>query len=232
MVRILVVDDDPKLRSYVCAGLGESGLESEQAEDGLAAFELISAHPRSYYDLLLLDVMMPREDGWALLQRLRERGDDTPVIFLTARDAVDERVKGLSLGADDYIIKPFEFAELLARVDAVLRRHSTKPALRFGPVSLDLVARSVLVANKKYELPSKEFELLAELVRAGGSVVTRTELLSRVWKINFDPETNLVDVYIARLRRRLMPLGPELIRTQRGEGYFLVEPELEEPQHD
>jgi two-component system copper resistance phosphate regulon response regulator CusR len=227
MVRILVVDDDPKLRSYVCAGLSESGLESEQAEDGAAALELIGSHPRGHYDLLLLDVMMPRENGWELLQRLRDRGDETPVIFLTARDAVDERVKGLSLGADDYIIKPFEFAELLARVDAVLRRHSTKPALRFGPVSLDLVERRVQLAGKRYELPSKEFDLLAELVRADGSVVSRTELLSRVWKINFDPETNLVDVYIARLRRRLMPLGSELIRTQRGEGYY-----LQEPSHD
>ena len=221
MVRILIVDDDPKLRSYVCAGLGEVGLESEQAGDGDAALGLIDSKPPSYYDLLLLDVMMPGQDGWELLQRLREGGDETPVIFLTARDAVEERVKGLSLGADDYIIKPFEFAELLARVDAVLRRHSTKPSLRFGPVSVDLVERRVLMAGKRYELPSKEYDLLVELVRAGGGVVSRAELLSRVWQINFDPETNLVDVYIARLRRRLLPLGPELIKTRRGEGYYL-----------
>ncbi len=221
MVRILVVDDDPKLRSYVSAGLTDSGLECELACDGRQAYQLIEDSPTQHFDLLLLDVMMPQEDGWRLLERLRERGDETPAIFLTARDAVEERVKGLVIGADDYIIKPFDFGELLARIDAVLRRHSARTDLSFGSVSVDLVSRTVIMAGRTYELAAKEFELLVALVKAGGAVVTRAELLQQVWDIEFDPETNVVDVYIARLRRRLSPDGVKLIRTQRGEGYYL-----------
>jgi len=227
MVRILIVDDDPKLRSYVSSGLKHNGLESEQAENGRVAFERIAACPASHFDLLLLDVMMPEEDGWQLLERLRGSGCDTPVIFLTARDSVEERVKGLSIGADDYIIKPFDLSELMARIDAVLRRHSTKPALHFGAMNIDLVGRAVSIGPNSYELAAKEFDLLVELVKAEGEVVSRKELLERVWSIDFDPETNLVDVYIARLRRRLGPEGAKMIKTRRGEGYQLEGPQDE-----
>lgn len=223
MVRILVVDDDPKLRGYVCAGLRSAGIEALEAPDGVAAYDLVSASPSGHFNLVLLDVMMPNQDGWQLLERLRAGGDETPAIFLTARSSVDERIKGLEIGADDYIIKPFAFAELMARIDAVLRRQSAKTALKFGPLSVDLVSRTVSIGSKAFELAAKEFSLLVELVKAGGEVVSRADLLELVWKIDFDPETNVVDVYIARLRRRLQPEGAKLIHTERGVGYYLKE---------
>ena len=188
----------------------------------MAAYDLVSASPSGHFNLVLLDVMMPNQDGWQLLERLRAGGDETPAIFLTARSSVDERIKGLEIGADDYIIKPFAFAELMARIDAVLRRQSAKTALKFGPLSVDLVSRTVSIGSKAFELAAKEFSLLVELVKAGGEVVSRADLLELVWKIDFDPETNVVDVYIARLRRRLQPEGAKLIHTERGVGNILI----------
>ena len=224
MVRILVVDDDPKFRAYVRSGLGGRGIDSEDAQDGGKALEVLAERATGHYDLVLLDVMMPNASGWQVLEEMRARGDETPVIFVTARDAVEERVRGLELGADDYIIKPFDFVELMARIDAVIRRYSQKLFMQCGPLSIDLVQRKVTIGSNDYDLATKEFDLLMALARAGGEVITRTALLKDVWGIEFDPETNLVDVYIARLRRRLRPDGSSLITTVRGEGYALQAP--------
>jgi two-component system, OmpR family, copper resistance phosphate regulon response regulator CusR len=219
MIRVLVVDDDPRFRAYLRSGLTSSGIESEEAPDGYAALEVLQSGESGHFDLILLDVMMPESSGWQILEQLRARGDETPTIFVTARDAVEERVKGLELGADDYIIKPFDLSELLARVEAVIRRRSFKPLVESGSLRIDLVRRSVSSDEGVFELATKEFDLLLALVRAQGRVLSRTELLKEVWGIEFDPETNLVDVYIARLRRRLRSEGPGWIVTVRGQGY-------------
>ncbi len=222
MVRVLVVDDDPRFRGYLRNGLSDSGIDSEEAADGEAALEVLGGED-GHFDLVLLDVMMPRSTGWKVLEELRARGDETPVIFVTARDAVEERVRGLDLGADDYIIKPLDFSELLARLEAVIRRRSYKPLVEGGPLRIDLVRRRVTSSEGEFELATKEFDLLLALVNAEGRVVGRMELLKEVWGIEFDPETNLVDVYIARLRRRLRSEGKKLIETVRGQGYRFVQ---------
>ena len=224
MVRILVVDDDPKLRKFLREGLADCGIDSAEAADGDAALAALGATGSAAFDLMLLDVMMPGSSGWDVLERLRERDNEIPTIFLTARDAVEDRVRGLELGADDYIIKPFEFTELLARIDAVIRRREAVPSVTVGPMHIDMLQRVVSIEGTAHELSTKEFDLLLALARARGRVLTRVELLKTVWGIEFDPETNMVDVFIARLRRRLQPHGARLIRTVRGEGYHLVDP--------
>lgn len=224
MVRVLVVDDDPKFRSFLREGLADCGIESEEVAHGAAALDLLQETTRGYFDLMLLDVMMPQASGWSVLESLRNRDDNIPTIFVTARDAVEERVRGLELGADDYIIKPFEFTELLARIEAVIRRREHIPVITRGPLRISLAERKVEVGGTSHELSTKEFDLLLALARAKGEVVDRAELLKEVWGIEFDPETNLVDVFIARLRRRLRPHGARLIRTVRGQGYCLIEP--------
>ncbi|MFT7670260.1 MAG: DNA-binding response OmpR family regulator [Planctomycetota bacterium] len=221
MTRILIVDDDPKLRSVIQRGLAGHGIESEVASTGDEALARLADHDQDRFDLVLLDVMMPGVDGWEVLSQMRSRDDRTPAIFVTARDAVEERVKGLELGGDDYIIKPFDFSELLARIEAVLRRRETMPKITRGPLVIHLAERSVVIRGEKRELSSKEFDLLLALARADGAVVDRSELRHTVWGIDFDPETNVVDVFIARLRNRLRPYGARLIQTVRGQGYYL-----------
>ncbi|MFT7487378.1 MAG: two-component system copper resistance phosphate regulon response regulator CusR [Candidatus Paceibacteria bacterium] len=223
MVRILVVDDDPKFRKFLCEGLAAYGMDTSEAANGEAALEALMGVDPNPFDLLLLDVMMPGASGWDVLEAIREQENEIPTIFLTARDAVEDRVRGLELGADDYIIKPFEFTELLARIDAVIRRRESVPVLTFGPLHIDLGQREVTIEGKLHELSTKEYDLLLALVREKGKVTSRVKLLKDVWGIDFDPETNLVDVFIARLRRRLQPHGTRLIRTVRGEGYQLVD---------
>jgi DNA-binding response OmpR family regulator len=223
-MRLLLVDDDPKFRSYVSSGLEESGIECATAGDGESALTLLKSDPRGF-DLILLDVMMPAKTGWELLMELREQGREMPVIFVTARDAVEERVKGLRLGADDYVIKPFAFSELLARVEAVIRRRQALPPIEAFDVKMDLARRQVQRGGKSVDLSPREFDLLLALVRAGGRVLTRSQLLHDVWGIDFDPGTNVVDVHIGRLRRKLDRHGPPLIHTVRGEGYRFSEQE-------
>jgi len=220
-LNLLLVDDDPKFRSFMQKGLQESGMRVETAESGEAATQLLEQRGPGAFDLLLLDVMLPKSSGWDVLERLRQLEDLTPVIFLTARSAVEERVKGLRLGADDYVIKPFEFSELLARIEAVRRRHATSPRLSVGKLRLDLEHRAVDCGGVRIEMSPREFELLITLARAKGRVLKREELLERVWGIQFDPGTNVVNVLIARLRRRLEPWAPGLIHTVVGEGYSL-----------
>lgn len=220
-VNILLVDDDPKFRGFMQKGLQESGMHIETAESGEQALGLLEHRGPGAFDLLLLDVMLPKSTGWDVLERLRKKGDQTPVIFLTARSAVEERVKGLMLGADDYVIKPFEFSELLARIEAVRRRNEKPSALQVGALRLDLERRTVECRGVRIEMSPREFELLVTLARARGQVMTRGELLQKVWGMEFDPGTNVVNVLIARLRRRLDAWAPNLIRTVVGEGYVL-----------
>jgi DNA-binding response OmpR family regulator len=218
-MRLLIVDDDPKFRSYISGGLKESGSECETAADGAAAMKLLEDPTRPAFDLILLDVMMPVQNGWEMLHDLRTHGRETPVIFVTARDAVEERVKGLKLGADDYIIKPFAFDELLARIDAVIRRRKALAPIEYADLRLDLARRNVTRAGKSVDLSPREFDLLRSLIAQHDRVMTRAELLHEVWGIDFDPETNVVDVHVARLRRKLDRNGEPLIHTVRGEGY-------------
>jgi two-component system copper resistance phosphate regulon response regulator CusR len=220
-MRILIVDDDPKLRSYVCAGLQQAGIESVAAPDGESALNVLQEDTGGF-DLILLDVMMPALSGWELLHDLRERGRETPVIFVTARDSVEERVRGLRLGADDYVIKPFAFQELLARIEVVLRRRKQLPPIAVADLRLDLARRSARRGEHAIDLSPREFDLLLALARAESEVLTRAELLHQVWGIESEPSTNLVDVHIGRLRRKLDAHGPPLIQTVRGEGYRLA----------
>jgi len=220
-VNLLLVDDDPKFRGFMLKGLQESGMQVETAESGERASELLEERGPGTFDLLLLDVMLPGSSGWDVLEALRKRGDPTPVIFLTARSAVEERVKGLRLGADDYIIKPFEFSELLARIEAVRRRNASASTLIIGKLRLDLERRVVDCRGVRIEMSPREFDLLLTLARAKGRVLSRGELLERVWGMQFDPGTNVVNVVVARLRRRLDAWAPDMIRTVVGEGYVL-----------
>ncbi len=220
-MHLLLVDDDPKFRSFMQKGLQESGMQVETAESGERAVEVLAERGLGTFDLLLLDVMLPGSTGWDVLEEMRRRGDPTPVIFLTARSAVEERVKGLRLGADDYIIKPFEFSELLARIEAVRRRNAKPGSLAVGGLVLDLEHRAVDCRGVRIEMSPREFDLLLALARAKGRVLTRGELLEKVWGMDFDPGTNVVNVVVARLRRRLEAWAPDLIRTVVGEGYLL-----------
>jgi two-component system OmpR family response regulator len=216
-VKILIVDDDPKLRGFVAKGLEANGIESVSASDGDEALRVL-AGLLERPDLVLLDVMMPGKGGMEFLEELRRSGSEIPVIFVTARRSVEDRVTGLRTGADDYILKPFEFDELLARIEAVVRRRRTIPVYDIAGLRIDVARRTVERDGDRIELSPKEFDLLRTLAEARGRTITRTELLKVVWGITFDPETNVVDALVARLRRRLDRGGPSLIETVIGEG--------------
>jgi two-component system copper resistance phosphate regulon response regulator CusR len=221
-MRILVVEDEPKTGDYLKQGLSEAGFLVDLARDGLDGLHLALTEA---YDLAVLDVMLPGIDGWQVLQGIRKAGKDMPVLFLTARDAVDDRVKGLELGADDYLVKPFAFSELLARVRTLLRRGSkTKEAdiLRAADMELDLMRRRVTRGGKKIDLTSKEFSLLELLLRRQGEVLPRSLIASQVWDMNFDSDTNVIEVAIRRLRGKVDDdFELKLIHTVRGMGYVL-----------
>lgn len=222
-MRLLVVEDEKKTREYLSKGLRESGFVVDAAEDGETGLHLARSED---YDLIILDVMLPGRDGWSVIREMRRVGKQTPALFLTARDAIDDRVKGLELGADDYIPKPFAYAELLARVRALLRRGPGRQSerLRIADLELDLVRHKASRASQTLELSPKEFALLSLLMRRSGEVLTRTLIASQVWDINFDSDTNLVDVSVGRLRRKVdEPFEKKLIHTVRGVGYVLEE---------
>jgi DNA-binding response OmpR family regulator len=221
-VKVLIVDDDPKLRGFVSQGLAAHGIESLSAESGEEASRLLDEAGPAVPDLILLDVMMPGQSGLEFLGELRARGSDVPVIFVTARRAVEDRVTGLRTGADDYILKPFEFDELLARIEAVVRRRQTLPVFRVGDLRVDVAKRVVERDGERVELSPKEFDLLRTLAEAKGRVVSRSELLRVVWGIHFDPETNVVDALVARLRRRLERTGTPVVETVIGQGYRIA----------
>ena len=225
-MKILIVEDEPKMGDYLKQGLAEAGFVVDLARNGPDGlhFGLTDA-----YDLAILDVMLPGIDGWQVLDGLRKSGKKLPVLFLTARDSVEDRVKGLELGADDYLVKPFAFSELLARVRTLLRRGGTgkeSEFLRAADLELDVLRRRVVRAGKKIDLTSKEFTLLELLLRRQGEVLPRSLIASQVWDMNFDSDTNVLEVAIRRLRAKIDDdFEPKLIRTVRGMGYLLEVPE-------
>ncbi len=224
-MKILVVEDEAKTGDYLKQGLGEAGFIVDLARNGLDGLHLALTEA---YDLAILDVMLPGIDGWQVLQGIRRAGKELPVLFLTARDQVDDRVRGLELGADDYLVKPFAFAELLARVRTLLRRgsKSREPEnLRVADLELDLLRRRVIRAGKRIDLTAREFALLELLLRRRGEVLPRSLIASQVWDMNFDSDTNVVEVAVRRLRAKVDDdFEPKLIRTARGMGYVLEDP--------
>ena len=224
-MKILIVEDEHKTGDYLRQGLAESGFVTELASNGMDGLHLALTGD---YDLVVLDVMLPGLNGWQVLERLRQGGKDMPVLFLTAKDQIEDRVKGLELGADDYLVKPFAFSELLARVRTLLRRGKTQieaTVLRAADLELDLLRRRVTRAGQRIELTAKEFALLELLLRRQGEVLPRSMIASQVWDMNFDSDTNVIEVAIRRLRAKVDdPFEPRLIRTARGMGYVLEAP--------
>ncbi|MFW7342379.1 heavy metal response regulator transcription factor [Pollutimonas sp. H1-120] len=219
-MRILIIEDERKLADYLRKGLTENNYVVDVARDGING---LHAAREGHYDIVLLDVMLPGIDGYTILKELR-RDKPTHVIMLTARDQVEDRVRGLEGGADDYLVKPFAFSELLARIHAVLRRGSTQESttLELGDLNLDLVRRRVTRAGERIDLTAKEFKLLALLLRRHGEVISRTVLAEKVWEMNFDGDTNAIEVAVRRLRAKLDdPFDTKLLHTVRGMGYVL-----------
>lgn len=221
-MRLLVVEDDPKIAVFVVKGLEQAGFAVDQAADGEDGLHLALSE---VYDAAIIDLMLPKVDGLSLIEELRRQQINTPVIILSARRTVADRVKGLQSGSDDYLVKPFSFAELLARVQALIRRtsgvaHPTR--LTAGDLSLDLLTREVVRGGAAIELQPREFSLLEFLMRQAGRVVSKTMILEHVWDYNFDPQTNVVDVLICRLRHKVdRDFEPKMIHTLRGVGYVL-----------
>ncbi len=224
-MKILIVEDEQKTGDYLKQGLSEAGFVADLARDGVDGLHLALTDD---YDLVVLDVMLPRLDGWQVLREIRQKGKHLPVLFLTARDQVEDRVKGLEFGADDYLVKPFAFSELLARVRALLRRGKTNEPelLQVADLELDLLRRRVTRAGKRIDLTAKEFALLELLLRRRGEVLPRSLIASQVWDMNFDSDTNVIEVAVRRLRAKIDDeFEPKLIRTVRGMGYVLEIPE-------
>jgi two-component system OmpR family response regulator len=223
-VRILYVEDDAIAREYIRRGLSEHGYTVDVACDGSEGLELAVA---GEYQLVILDVGLPALHGFDLLRELRARGRSTPVLFLSARGEVQDRVRGLNLGADDYLPKPFAFAELLARIQAIARRRHDEPGdgvLRVADLELDLRAHAARRAGRDLELTAKQFTLLEYLMRSAGQVLSHTMITERVWGHSFDPYSNVIDVHIAQLRKKIdRDFSPKLLRTVKGVGYVLKE---------
>ncbi len=221
-MRMLVVEDDLEAQRYLVNGLRESGHVVDDAADGETGLTLALSRP---YDVAVIDRMLPKLDGLRLVQELREHGNVTPVLFLSALSEVDDRVKGLKAGGDDYLTKPYAFVELLARIDALMRRRqpsAVKTKLAVGDLELDLLTRAARRNGTSIELQPREFRLLEYLMRHAGQVVTRTMLLESVWEYHFDPQTNVIDVHISRLRAKIdKGFEPPLLQTVRGAGYMI-----------
>ena len=221
-MRALIVEDDDSIAEFVGRGLREAGFAVDREADGEAGLASAAAQ---LYDVAIVDLMLPKRDGLALIEELRRRHVTTPVLILSARRSVDDRVSGLQAGGDDYLTKPFAFAELLARVQALDRRASrtAEPTtLAAGDLTLDLLSRRVMRAGQPIDLRPREFALLEYLLRNAGKVVSKTMILSRVWEYSFDPQTNIVDVLVSRLREKIdRPFEKKLLQTVRGVGYVL-----------
>jgi two-component system OmpR family response regulator len=221
-VHALLIEDDDTIAEFVARGLREAGFAVDRAADGAEGLEAALAQT---YDVAVVDVMLPRRDGLSVIEELRRKGVITPVLILSAKRSVDDRVRGLQAGGDDYLTKPFAFAELLARVQALVRRASRTPeptTLTVEDLVLDLLSRRVTRAGNAVDLRPREFALLEYLMRNAGKVVSKTMILSHVWEYNFDPQTNIVDVLVSRLRDKVdRAFDAKLIHTVRGVGYVL-----------
>lgn len=227
-MKILVVEDEEKTGDYLKQGLIEAGFSVDLAKDGAEGLHLAET---GAYDLAILDVMLPKLNGWQVISGMRLAGSETPVLFLSARDQVEDRVKGLELGADDYLVKPFAFSELLARVRTLMRRgnrHKETDQLIAADLELDLLKRRVTRAGQRIDLTAKEFALLELLLRRRGEVLPRSLIASQIWDMNFDSDTNVIEVAVRRLRAKIDDgFEPKLIRTVRGMGYvFDDEPSI------
>jgi two-component system copper resistance phosphate regulon response regulator CusR len=222
-MRLLIIEDEPKTAAYLRKGLSEHGFVGDVARDGDDGLHRALA---GAYDLVILDVQLPGRDGWSVLAALRQAGAAVPVLFLTARDAVADRVKGLEMGGDDYLVKPFAFSELLARVRSLLRRGPARPpdVIRVADLEVDLLHHRATRDGRRLDLTPKEFALLALLARRAGEPLSRTLIAEQVWDMNFDCDSNVVDVHVRRLRAKADdPFERKLIHTVRGVGYVLEE---------
>jgi two-component system OmpR family response regulator len=223
-MRILLIEDDLKLASFILKGFKEAGFAVDHCDDGEDGLHMALSEP---YDAAIVDIMLPKLDGFSLIDELRRRKKTTPVIILSAKRSVEDRIKGLQTGSDDYLVKPFSFAELLARVQALIRRASgtAEPStLMVGDLSMDLLTRKVIRGGKKIDLPPLEFSLLEYLMRNAGNVVSKTMIMEHVWDYNFDPQTNVVEVRICKLRDKIDDdFDNKMIHTVYGAGYVLEE---------
>jgi len=218
-VQVLVIDDDPEFRALAAVALDDADIEYVAAEDAEEGLRILKQSGQGRFDLILLDVQMPGASGWDLLLALRDDGNEIPVIFLTGLEKVEERVKGLRLGADDYVPKPVEFDELVARMEAVLRRRQSLSPIEFGDIHVDMARRKVVRAGNRIDLSPREYDLVLALIRSNGALMSREELLREVWDMDFDPGTNVLDVHIGRVRKKLDRHGRPSIETVRGQGY-------------
>ena len=221
-MRILLVEDDLEIASFILKGLKEAGFAVDHAADGEEGLHLALYEP---YDAAIIDIMLPKLDGLTLIEELRQKKVDTPVIILSAKRSIDDRIKGLQTGSDDYLIKPFSFSELLARVQALIRRatRTTEPTrLNVGDLSVELLTREIIRAGEKIDLQPREFSLLEYLMRNTGRVVSKTMILEHIWDYDFDPQTDVVDVLVCRLRSKVdRDFDEKMIHTIRGVGYVL-----------
>jgi len=222
-MRVLVIEDDDKIASFVTNGLKQAGFDTSRAANGADGLRLAL---NDHYDVAVVDIMLPKLDGLGLIEELRRQQVNTPVIILSAKRSVDDRIKGLQTGGDDYLVKPFSFSELLARVQALLRRAShpgvESARLTVGDLSMNLLSRDVVRASEKLDLQAREYALLEYLMRNAGRVVSKTMILERVWGYSFDPQTNVVDVLVCRLRNKVdKNFTEKMIHTIRGVGYVL-----------
>lgn len=223
-MRVLVVEDDKKIRDFIVKGLQENHCQTFIAVDGIEALEILAIE--GAINIIVLDVMMPRMDGFTFLQTIRKRGDSVPVIILSAKRSVEEKVEGLEFGADDYLEKPFSFSELYARIQVIHRRYSKEPVsvvneLTFKDLKLNLISRIATRGNEQIELQAKEFQLLEYFLRNPGRVITKTMILEKVYGYHFDTQTNVVDVLVHRLRAKIDAGDEKIIHTVRGVGYVL-----------
>lgn len=221
-MRVLLIEDDEKIASFIARGLKEAGFTVDQCKNGTDGLEQALGHP---HDAAVVDIMLPGLDGLTVIEKMRLAGVDTPVLILSARQSVDDRIHGLQRGGDDYMVKPFSFSELLARLQALIRRdkkHAPVTALQVGDLEMDLLKHEVRRGTEKIELPAKEYALLEYMMRNPGIVLSKTSILERVYDYSFDPQTNVVDVLVCRLRNKVdKDFSDKMIHTVRGVGYVL-----------